>query len=67
MAATLDSFEKEIAGALPMQRPLAVFESGRMGHWVSLNFRMSRHWRRLMTSTTIPIDGGSLVVSGAKL
>jgi NAD(P)-dependent dehydrogenase (short-subunit alcohol dehydrogenase family) len=61
MAATLDSFESEIAGGLPMQKigspedvaAACLWLSGKGGKWV--------------TGTVVPIDGGSLVASTAKL
>ncbi|ORY31446.1 hypothetical protein BCR39DRAFT_93582 [Naematelia encephala] len=61
MQATLDSFESEIASALPMQRigraedvvGACLWLSGKGGEWV--------------TGTVVPIDGGSLIVSNAKL
>lgn len=61
MAATLESFEKEIAEQLPQQRigspedvsAACLWLSGRGGEWV--------------TGTIIPIDGGSLVSGRAKL
>lgn len=61
MAATLDAFEAEIAGGLPQQRigspedvtAACLWLSGRGGEWV--------------TGTIVPIDGGSLVATRAKL
>jgi NAD(P)-dependent dehydrogenase (short-subunit alcohol dehydrogenase family) len=61
MAATLDSFEAEIAGGLPQQRigspedvaAACLWLSGRGGEWV--------------TGTIVPIDGGSLVAMKSKL
>lgn len=61
MAATLDSFESEIAGSLPMQRigspedvaAACLWLSGKGGRWV--------------TGTVVPIDGGSLVGRSGKM
>lgn len=61
MAATLDSFEAEIASGLPQQRigspedvaAACLWLSGRGGEWV--------------TGTIVPIDGGALVAARAKL
>jgi hypothetical protein len=69
MAATLDAFEKDIAGSLPMQRigkGVVVIESRRMGHWVSWSLSKIR-LPKLISRTVVPIDGGSGVVSQAKL
>lgn len=61
MKATLESFSDEISSALPMQRigkpedvvGACLWLSGRSGAWV--------------TGTVVPVDGGSLIVSTAKL
>ena len=61
MAATLDSFESEIAGQLPMGRignpedvaAACLWLSGKGGQWV--------------TGTVVPIDGGSLVGARSKM
>jgi NAD(P)-dependent dehydrogenase (short-subunit alcohol dehydrogenase family) len=61
MAATLQSHEADIAGALPMQTigspedvaAACLWLSGKGGKWV--------------TGTVVPIDGGSLVASKGKL
>jgi len=61
MAATLESFESEIAGSLPMQRigkaedvvGACLWLSGKAGEWV--------------TGTLVPVDGGTLVANNSKL
>jgi NAD(P)-dependent dehydrogenase (short-subunit alcohol dehydrogenase family) len=61
MKATLESFSDEISSALPMQRigrpedvaGACLWLSSKAGGWV--------------TGTVVPIDGGSLITSTAKL
>lgn len=75
MAATLDAFEKEIAGSLPMQRigkgedvaGACLWLSSKAGEWVTGCVQSISTKTRLTSRTVVPIDGGSLVVSGAKL